>query len=91
MDFFPDFACILAGACQHVRAKSWIEKGHPGCSQSQLGKDGLTVKKFFAFLLTFGMICAMGVTTVGCSKKEEKKDAAKKDDAKKDDAKKAGT
>jgi hypothetical protein len=31
------------------------------------------VKRFFAVLLLFGFICAMGVTTVGCSKKEEKK------------------
>jgi hypothetical protein len=43
------------------------------------------VKKLLAFVLTFGLVCALGLSAVGCSKKEEtKKDA----DTKADDTKK---
>jgi hypothetical protein len=40
------------------------------------------VKKLLAFVLTFGLLCAI-TSTVGCSKKEEEKkaDAAKTDKA----------
>jgi len=46
------------------------------------------VKKLLAFVLTFGLVCALGLSTVGCSKKEEeKKVATPKADTKKTDAK----
>jgi hypothetical protein len=31
------------------------------------------VKKLLAFILTFGLVCALGLSTVGCSKKEDEK------------------
>jgi hypothetical protein len=31
------------------------------------------VKKLLAFALTFGLVCALGLSTIGCSKKEEPK------------------
>jgi hypothetical protein len=31
------------------------------------------VKKLLTFVLTFGLVCALGLSTVGCSKKEEEK------------------
>jgi hypothetical protein len=54
------------------------------------------VKKLLAFVLTFGLVCAMTMNTVGCSKKEPEKAAdsskpaadAGKADAGKADAKK---
>jgi hypothetical protein len=40
------------------------------------------VKKLLAFVLTFGLLCAI-TSTVGCSKKEEAKaDSTKKEDEK---------
>jgi len=44
------------------------------------------VKKLLAFVLTFGFVCALGLSTVGCSKKEEpaKDTPAKDTPAKKD-------
>ena len=72
---------------------SWVT-GH--IQEKVLGKFNLErmvpVKRFFAVLLMFGMICAMGITTVGCGKKAEDKKtpapaADKKEDPKKDDKK----
>ena len=53
------------------------------------GKDGLPVKKFFAFLLMFAMLFSVGFTTVGCGSKEKEKD--KKEEKKKDEKPKGGT
>ena len=33
----------------------------------------VTVKKLLAVLCAFALICSMGLTTVGCGKKEDKK------------------
>jgi hypothetical protein len=38
-------------------------------------KEGFTVKKVLAFVLTFGLVCAM-TTTIGCGKKDADKPAA---------------
>ena len=60
--------------------------GSSGKSSRNFGKDGSPVKKLLAFLLTFGMICGMGVSVGGC-KKDDKKADTKKTDDKKDDKK----
>ena len=36
-------------------------------------KGWLTVKKLLAVLCAFALICGMGLTTVGCGKKDDKK------------------
>jgi len=36
------------------------------------GKDGPTVKKMLVVLCSFALICAMGLSTVGCGKKDDK-------------------